>query len=150
MNVVSICLLMANQFKKKFREETKKEIEKEWSENMNNIEAREVLKRDLGIMIKNKCLPDSIEAIELAINALEVIDQLKRELDIAISQLDDVGLSIGDRTDGVRIAVNKQIAIRPKEVMGLYNSTYYICPVCGNSGLTGNYCDECGQRINMN
>lgn len=136
-------------FKKKFREETKKEIEKEWGENMNNIEAREVLKRDLGIMIKNKCLPDSIEAIELAINALEVIDQLKRELDIAISQLDDVGLSIGDRTDGVRIAVNKQIAIRPKEVMGLYNSTYYICPVCGNSGLTGNYCDECGQRINM-
>ena len=33
--------------------------------------------------------------------------------------------------------------------MGLYNCTYYVCPVCGNDGLSGNYCDECGQRIDM-
>ena len=49
----------------------------------------------------------------------------------------------------VQDAIDKQIAIKPKEVMGLYNCTYYACPVCGNDGLCGNYCDECGQRIDM-
>lgn len=49
----------------------------------------------------------------------------------------------------VQDAIDKQIAIKPKEVMGLYNCTYYVCPVCGNDGLCGNYCDECGQRIDM-
>ena len=37
---------------------------------MNNDEARKILKRDLDIMIQNKCLPDSIEAMKVAISAL--------------------------------------------------------------------------------
>ena len=49
----------------------------------------------------------------------------------------------------VQIAIDKQITMKPKEVMGLYNCTYYVCPVCGNDGSSGNYCDDCGQRIDM-
>lgn len=37
--------------------------------------------------------------------------------------------------------------MKSKEVNGLYNCTYCICPVCGDDGLSGNYCDKCGQRL---
>ena len=41
------------------------------NENMSDSEAIEILKRDLHIQIENKALPDGIEAIKIAIQALE-------------------------------------------------------------------------------
>ena len=38
---------------------------------MTESEAKEILERDLNCMKQNKSLPDSIESMEIAINALE-------------------------------------------------------------------------------
>ena len=38
---------------------------------MTDIEAKTILERDLNCLKQNKALPDSIEAMEIAINALE-------------------------------------------------------------------------------
>ena len=68
---------------------------------MNNEEAKKILKRDLDIMIKNKCLPDGIESMKIAISALGAIEQYKWERDVAISQLEELGLGLGQKIDGV-------------------------------------------------
>ena len=44
---------------------------KENNEYMTDSEAIEILKRDLHIQIENKALPDGIEAIQIAIRAIE-------------------------------------------------------------------------------
>ena len=44
---------------------------KENNEYMTDSEAIEILKRDLQIQLENKALPDGIEAIKIAIQALE-------------------------------------------------------------------------------
>ena len=46
-----------------------------------------------------------------------------------------------------KLALEKQIPKKPKEVKGVYDLLKPVCPVCGNDFL-GEYCDECGQRIN--
>ena len=43
-------------------------------------------------------------------------------------------------------ALEKQIPKQPKEVKGQYDTYKPVCPVCGNDFL-GEYCDECGQKI---
>ena len=43
-------------------------------------EAAKILKRDLAIMKKHKCLPDSIEATEVAISTFEGIEKLKEDM----------------------------------------------------------------------
>ena len=45
-----------------------------------------------------------------------------------------------------KLALEKQIPKKPKEVKGVYDLLKPVCPVCGNDFL-GEYCDECGQRI---
>lgn len=112
--------------------------------------------QEAKILIK-KTMPKGNNAIEIqlraaleqAVSALGAIEQFRCERDVAIGQLREIGLELGLKTDEVQKAVNKQIAMKPKEVIGLYNCTYYVCPVCGNDGLSGNYCDECGQRIDI-
>lgn len=44
---------------------------------MTESEAKKILKRDLRIQIKNGALPDGIEAITVAINALEEVQQYR-------------------------------------------------------------------------
>ncbi|MGF0102094.1 hypothetical protein [Bariatricus sp. SGI.019] len=44
---------------------------------------------------------DEIEIIRQAINALGLIDQYKWERDIAICQLEELGLGLGQKIDGV-------------------------------------------------
>ena len=39
--------------------------------SMTEIEAKTIIERDLNCLKQNKALPDSIEAMEIAINALE-------------------------------------------------------------------------------
>lgn len=42
---------------------------------MSFSEAKKIIKRDLDIMIKNKALPDGIEAMKTAIIALDMAEQ---------------------------------------------------------------------------
>ena len=46
--------------------------------NMKENEAIKILKRDLQIQIENKALPDGIEAIQIAIQALEEVQQYRQ------------------------------------------------------------------------
>ena len=41
------------------------------------------------------------EALIMAIDALGAIEQIKWERDIAIKQLEDIGIAFGEKTDGV-------------------------------------------------
>ena len=68
---------------------------------MTNQEAKKILQRDLATLIENKSLPDGIEAIKVAISALGAIEQYKWERDVAISQLEELGLGLGQKIDGV-------------------------------------------------
>ena len=73
---------------------------------MNNKEAQKILQRDLAILIKNKSLPDGIEAMKVAISALGAIEQFRFERDIAIEQLRELGLELGIKTYEVQQAIN--------------------------------------------
>ena len=48
---------------------------------MTESEAKEILERDLNCMKQNKALPDNIEAMEIAINALEKQIEMKKYCD---------------------------------------------------------------------
>ena len=41
------------------------------------------------------------KALQMAINALGSIDQIRWERDIAISQLEELGLNLGEKIDGI-------------------------------------------------
>lgn len=69
---------------------------------MNNQEAKKILQRDLIILIENKSLPDGIEAMKVAIYALGAIEQIRWERDVAVSQLEELGLSLGQKVDHVK------------------------------------------------
>lgn len=42
---------------------------------MSFSEAKKIIKRDLDIMVKNKALPDEIEAMKTAIVALDMVER---------------------------------------------------------------------------
>lgn len=73
---------------------------------MNNQEAKKILQRDLAILIENKSLPDGIEAMKVAISALDAIEQFRWERDVVIGQLRELGLKLGLKTDDVQQAIN--------------------------------------------
>ena len=84
-------------------------------------------------------------AILMGANALKVLEQFRGERDVAIAQLEELGLCLGQKVDHVKEAINKQIAMKPKEylVNGSYNEQ---CPSCGSFAID-NYCIRCGQKI---
>ena len=49
---------------------------------MTEIEAKTILERDLNCLKQNKALPDSIEAMEIAINALEKQEKIKEAFEM--------------------------------------------------------------------
>ena len=66
---------------------------------MNNQEAKKILQRDLSILIEDKSLLDGIEAMKVAISALGAIEQYKWERDVAVSQLEELGLTFGEKNN---------------------------------------------------
>lgn len=108
---------------------------------MNNQEAKKILQRDLTILIENKSLPDSIEAMKVAISALGAIEQIIWERDVAISQLEELSLSLGQKVDHVKEVIDKATPMKLKEVKGMYDITKPVCPRCGDD-LFGEYCSE--------
>lgn len=107
---------------------------------MTENEAKKILKRDLQIQIENGALPDGIEALTIAIKALEEIQQYRK-----IGTLEEC-----------REAVDKQTSKKPDyEGDGYWNGQLvydtWICPCCEQRYEVGcddyKYCPECGQHI---
>ena len=57
---------------------------------MTESEAKTILERDLNCLKQNKALPDSIEAMDMAINALERQEKIKDLLDSCTAYPDDM------------------------------------------------------------
>ena len=70
-------------------------------------EAKKILQIDLKIMEKHKCSSNSTEPVKMAISALGAIEQYRWERDVAISQLEELGLSLGQKVDGVYLTYDK-------------------------------------------
>lgn len=107
---------------------------------MTESDAKKILQRDLLIQIENKALPDGIEAIKIAIKALEEMQQYRQ---------------IGT-VEECREAVEKQNSKNPDyEGDGYSNGQLvydtWICPCCGHHYEVDyddyDYCPKCGQKI---
>ena len=95
------------------------------------------------------------KAVEEAFMALACLGQYMGERDVAISQLEELGLSLGQKVDHVKEAINKQVT---KDIIAekyFYGDNYY-CPYCKkylgadhNNLKDVKYCDKCGQKINI-
>ena len=113
---------------------------------------------------------DYAVAIETAITTLGAIGQIIYERDIAISQLDEIGISFGEKMDEVKEALEKQIAKKLEiytdtrnymdmhgNVTDIYEVDIYECTNCGayiterykddTHELVPNYCNDCGQKF---
>lgn len=95
------------------------------------------------------------KAVEEAFTALACLGQYMWERDVAISQLEELGLSLGQKVDYVKETINKQIAQDTIIDPYFYGENYH-CPYCGkhigsdyNNLKEVNYCDRCGQRITV-
>ena len=89
----------------------------------------------------------------LAIEALKkqsIYEQIKWERDVAIEQLESIGIGLGRKMDDVKEALEKQI---PKKVVNIDDFTDYAeCPSCGaiatdHLGCLYRWCRECGKKL---
>lgn len=103
----------------------------------------------------------SIEEVKDLVSKGIAYNQVAWERDLAISQLNDIGLSLGEKTDNVKDAVEKQIAKKQSNIhdegshFRLSDSGYLYCTVTNKDiryplvSLTDfDYCPRCGQAIN--
>ena len=63
------------------------------------------------------------KAVEEAFMALACLGQYMWERDVAISQLEELGLSLGQKVDHVKEAIDKATPMKLKEVKGMYDIT---------------------------
>ncbi len=99
---------------------------------------------------------DELEVVREAMSALKVLEQVRWERDVDISQLEELGLSLGQKVDHVKEVVNKQTPQNIAVESYFYGENYY-CPSC-NKHIGGshndlkdvNFCEKCGQRITIN
>lgn len=94
-------------------------------------------------------------ALLMGANALGVLEQVRWERDVAVSQLNDLGLSLGQKVDHVKDTINKQVSMDIIVDPYFYGENYY-CPHCGsyigadhNNLKDVNYCNRCGQKLTM-
>ena len=96
---------------------------------MTESEAIKILQRDLQIQLENKALPDGIEAIQIAIQALE--KQIPKKIEIRKATNDDIESELRDF-----ITVKGRICRCPS------------CRCCIHISKL-KYCWECGQRLDF-
>ena len=87
------------------------------------------------------------KAVEEAFGALICLGQYKWERDIAISQLEELGISFGQKVDYVKELIDKNKAENVK-----YKDSMFVCPACEKSTFSlalygGDYCQHCGQHV---
>lgn len=136
---------------------------------MTENEAIKILQRDLQIQLENKALPDGIEAIQLAIHALEEVQQyrtigtLEELQDMKSNYFEALSDWRQYRKIGTleecRTAREKQISEKPimKQYFEDSEEKYLCCPTCGEI-LTDRipadnktfyfHCMNCGQKFN--
>lgn len=107
---------------------------------MKENEAIKILRRDLQIQLENKALPDGIEAIQIAIQALEEVQQYRQF----------------GTVEECREAAEKQNPKEPDyEGDGYWDGQLvydtWICPCCSHHYEVDyddyTYCPNCGQKI---
>lgn len=86
-------------------------------------------------------------AVEKAFYALVCLEQIKWERDIAIRQLEELGVSFGQEVKDVKKSINKS-----KIQDAVYKDGIFVCPNCEASTFPlalydGDYCIKCGQHI---
>ena len=89
-------------------------------------------------------------ALLMGANALGAIEQIRWERDVAISQLEELGLGLGQKVDHVKELIDKN---KSKSLVNYDNCGNKCismrCPNCFE--MVGSncwkYCPECGQRI---
>ena len=94
---------------------------------MTESEAKTIIERDLNCIKQNKALPDSIEAMEIAINTLE--KQIPKKIEIRKATNDDIESELRDF-----ITVKGRICRCPS------------CRCCIHISEL-KYCWECGQKL---
>lgn len=111
--------------------------------------------------IKQYRVIGTVEEFREAINSLKVKEKYIKEIlwerDIAIQQLEEIGMSLGEKMDSVKEAMERQMPKTPNIWGDGYddksNIIYdmYNCPNCGKCYEIGyedyKYCPECGQAI---
>ena len=97
---------------------------------MTEQEAIKEVKRWTNILMSagRKCVSETAEAQDMAIKALEEVQQYR-----AIGTIEEC-----------RVAVDK---MKPKKT-AIEAIKVHICPVCGFGGIY-DYCGNCGQRVQM-
>ena len=92
-------------------------------------------------------------ALDMAIEALKkqsIYEQIKWERDVALEQLESIGIGLGRKMDDVKEAMEKQI---PKKVVNIDDfADYAECPSCGaistdHLGCLYGWCRKCGQKL---
>lgn len=85
-----------------------------------------------------------------------LIEQLRWERDIALAQLEEIGVGLGAKMDDIKAAVEKQVKRQWEHEEGLYGERLYTCPVCNDTFVLTdgtmqdnnyNHCPACGQRL---
>lgn len=131
---------------------------------MTESEAIKILQRDLQIQLENKALPDGIEAIEIAIQALETIKKLSdrnmtTEALENYMQFEDECVKQGFTFKSVIEAREKQTAKKPIFDYNLSDTLSKFHCECGNiikvshdvgimdNNNAPNYCSKCGCRL---
>lgn len=121
---------------------------------MTNQEALKIIKDYCEV---NEIMfdPSVTAAFGLAISALGAVEQFIWERDVAVGQLNELGLELGQKTDHVKEVIKKQ---EPLELKVIQDETFgdftLVCPRCENPYMFNPYtrkiyecCHKCGQRI---
>lgn len=75
----------------------------------------------------------TVEELQRAKQMEAVYRQVKWERDIAISQLEEIGISLGQNMDDIKALKEKSVKV--------------ICPICGKAGI--GHCNYCGQDLKV-
>lgn len=129
---------------------------------MTENEAIKILQRDLQIQLENKALPDGIEAIELATQALETVKKLsERNMTTEVlenyMQFEDECVKKGFTFKSMIEAREKQIAKNPipidyEKYIGVIDNARFLrgaywCPNCKRVIKSDSFCSDCGQKL---
>ena len=91
-----------------------------------------------------------IEALKVAVNALGAIEQIIWERDVAIEQLNELGLSLGQKVDDVKVINLNELTKNVEEKMtymcGCRNCIETITQVIkGERKPLESHCSQCGK-----
>lgn len=95
---------------------------------------------------EKQALTTAIESLQ----KLSIYKQIKWERDVALDQLESIGVGLGRKMDDVKEAMEKQIPKKPNKHEEDILGEYYSCPNCMNNELDDifdNYCPRCGQAL---